>query len=484
MALFTLGGSYSHLITSNAPPTDPEATEIRQIIARGRAHVHDLGIEIDQLQRAIAALREERRDVQNRITLHVAVLSPLRIFPPEILGQIFRWSLPAPKTRTVSFTAQSPWNISRVSRGWRTVSIGSPELWSHIRVHASRTVPIQALETQLERSKPRPLSIYFSWDNTDSNIDALAILAMNSTRWEFASLIRPSGAMVMGLNTLSEREGRLPLLRKLTFKRSDDRETCTAFERAPQLTDVSIDGSHRRLLVPLAQLTRLRLQMPRNPDRLRLAVNLVNLTLGQASLSLPPPQYEPPIELPRLRMLFIADAMYLLSFVLPALEDICVKENATVLADFLDRSSCRLKNLTLIEEVSDIRPILDRAPTLRDIRLRRPLAITVALWHLTASDGGGAPPPVCPELHRITLCNIDQSDFARAVAMLNSRRHHAVSSLSLCILHLDSDSETTQCPYDFPDGQEELRSAVEWVSGKPALAMYEEWRANYPGGGK
>ncbi|KAJ7731248.1 hypothetical protein B0H16DRAFT_205178 [Mycena metata] len=433
MALFFLERPFSHLTSTNTAPTDAEISEIQQIMSRGRAHVRDLGIEIDRLARAIAALRQERRDVQNRVDLHAAILSPIRRFPAEILGQIFHWTLPSAKARFMSFTAQSPWNISRVCSRWRAICVDSPDLWSHIRIHASRIFPVAALRIQLERSKPRPISIYFSWDGTDSNIDALAVLVMSSTRWESASLIRPSGAMVLGLNTLSEREGCLPLLRELNFKRSDDRETCTAFETAPQLTDVSIDGSHRRLLVPLAQLTRLRLQMPRTPERLRLAVNLLQLTLGKASLTLPPPVYDEPIELSHLQMLFIADGRYLSSFRLPALEDICIKENAICLPAFIDRSPCRLQKITLIEELPNILEILDRAPALREIRLRHPAA--------------------------------------------SRRRRQTVALLNLCVLQLNS-GESTRCPYNITS---ELQTAVEWVSGKSAQALYDGWRADYPG---
>jgi hypothetical protein len=257
----------------------------------------------------------------------------------------------------------------------------------------------------------------------------------------------------------------------LLFKRSEDSQTCTAFENAPQLTDVRIDGSHHRLLVPFAQLTRLRVQMPRTPDRLRLAQNLVYLTLGEATMFLPPPSYPNPIELPRLRVLFIADGHYLESLLLPALQDICVKEKVAFLPPFIDRSSCRLKKLTIIEGVIDIVPILDAAPTLHEIRLRRPFVLSVLVPLLTDSSGRFT----CPELRHLTLCDIEEEEFILALELVDARRKStAFPSISLCVLDLNSESESdTGCPHNFPLAYSDLQSEVEWVSGKPAVERYE-----------
>ncbi|KAJ7817232.1 hypothetical protein B0H13DRAFT_2379797 [Mycena leptocephala] len=120
---------------------------------------------------------------------------------------------------------------------------------------------------------------------------SLGFLLDNSARWEAVSLLRPPKTTILRFNVLNALPGCLPQLHMLLFKRSEDSQTCTAFENAPQLTD-----------------------MPRNPDRLKLAQNLIHLMLGKASMSLPPPSYPNPIELPRLRVLFIADGHYNLCF--------------------------------------------------------------------------------------------------------------------------------------------------------------------------
>ncbi|KAF7347143.1 hypothetical protein MVEN_01468700 [Mycena venus] len=479
-----------HLSSTNHPPTESEAAEIRRIVHRGRVYISHLQTEINRLKDAMHAIHLECLDVQGKVDQHAAILSPLRRFPPEILGTIFQWTLPPTNSRP-AFLTQSPWNISCVCGVWRAISFASPNLWSHISIHATRNFPVNALIAQLERSKPLPLTIYFSCEGVNSNLGALGVLLDNSSRWESVSLLRPPRNTLLRFNALNELQGCLPQLRTLAFKRSDESETCTAFETAPQLVDVRIDGSHRRLLVPYAQLTRLRVQMPRTPDRLCLAQNLIQLTLGKASISLPPPSYPNPIHLPRLRVLFIADGHYLESFLLPALEDICIKENVSFLPAFIDRSACQLRKLTIIEGMIDIVPILDHAPTLLEIRLRRLFAISILVPQLAIPDDGG--PVVCPELRHLTLCDVEEEEFLLALEMVDARRKsEEFPSVSLCILDLqlnlnavDMETEAASgCPYNFPDAYSDLRTEVEWVSRKRATERYEGWKTYYPGGGR
>ncbi|KAJ7236066.1 hypothetical protein B0H12DRAFT_131725 [Mycena haematopus] len=379
------------------------------------------------------------------------------------------------------FLAQSPWSISHVCSLWRAIVLSSPDLWSRIGIHSSRTFPILALAAQLQRSQTRLLTITFSCDGLNSNMIGLALLLEQSDRWESVTLLRPPRDTILRFNTLNEFHEPVPQLHTLSFRRSDDSETCTAFERAPRLTDVRIDGSHRRLLVPYTQLVRLRVQMPRTPDRLSLAHDLIYLTLGKASVSLPPPSYPFPIQLPRLRVLCIADGHYLESLHLPALEDICVKEHVSFLPAFITRSSCRLRKLTVIEETTDIVAILDHAPTLREMRLRRLFAISVLVRHLAVPDD--STPVVCPELSHLTLCDVEQEQFLLALEMIDARRK-ANDVPSICLSIFDLQFGSDGCPYDFPPAYGDLSTEVEWVSGKRAVERYDTWRDRYPAGGK
>ncbi|KAJ6479313.1 hypothetical protein C8R47DRAFT_1322844 [Mycena vitilis] len=180
-------------------------------------------------------------------------------------------------------------------------------------------------------------------------------------RWQTVFLGTPPKSMILRFNNLNE-AGCFPHLRA-----SIDR--------------VELHGSPRRLDVPFGQLTQLRVQMPSTSDRcLRIAQDLVQLTLGKAA-HLPPPLLSHTlhaIELPRLRMLSIVlNGFDLNSFILPALEDINVEYNTRFLPDLTDRSSCRLYKLAINEAVGNISLILDRVPSIVEICVHRLYMLSV-----------------------------------------------------------------------------------------------------------
>lgn len=504
-----------HLSSTNNPPSDSETSQLRRSLDRGRVYLIHLQDEINRLQKAMDAVYMERWDIQSKVDRHAAILSPMRRLPPEILSAIFQWTLPLPNARP-AFVTQSPWNISRVCGRWRAICLASPHLWSHISIQSTRHFPSDALLAQLERSRPRPLSIHFSFEGINPNMKTLGLLLATSGRWETIWLLRPPKTTILRFNTLTSPSGRPPImLRTLTFKRSDDSETCTAFAAAPLLTDVRIDGSHRRLLVPYPQLKRLRVQMPRTPDRLVTATALTHLTLGKASASLPPPSYPTPVRLPRVRALFVADGRYLESLLLPALEDVCVQANAQFLPNFIERSECALRRLTVLEPMLDAGPVLACTPALRELRLNRLFGVGILAECLAVPEPDGPVGMVCPELRRVALCDVDEDEFRILLGLLDARKRSVERpSLSLTIFALNpensgltwnvnsllalesasasvsatptSTQEHTEPPslYPFPEAYKDLKTHVEWVVGKRAVERLEGWRTSYPGGGK
>ncbi|KAJ7871016.1 hypothetical protein B0H13DRAFT_1458000, partial [Mycena leptocephala] len=62
------------------------------------------------------------------------ILSPLRRVPPEVLAEIFSWTVPAvtntsnPDPGKVDVAA-GPWVLTYVSSLWRAVAVSNPLLW-------------------------------------------------------------------------------------------------------------------------------------------------------------------------------------------------------------------------------------------------------------------------------------------------------------------------------------------------------------------
>ncbi|KAJ7718239.1 hypothetical protein B0H16DRAFT_1247879, partial [Mycena metata] len=111
---------------TNNPPSDSETLEIRRRVHLGRAHVSELENEIGRLHKSLASLQQECRDVKHHISRYTAVVSPLRRFPPEILTEIFHWTL---SIKGDAGTLPS-WNLSHVCGRWRVICLSSPRLWS------------------------------------------------------------------------------------------------------------------------------------------------------------------------------------------------------------------------------------------------------------------------------------------------------------------------------------------------------------------
>ncbi|KAK7031822.1 hypothetical protein R3P38DRAFT_2925787 [Favolaschia claudopus] len=92
--------------------------------------------------------------------------------PPELLLQIFSWTLPSILTvhRHGSLNlADSSWVLCHVCSRWRAVALSSPSLWSLIAVNYGGLgyeevfpYPVSLLQAQLSRSRAKKLHFYGS----------------------------------------------------------------------------------------------------------------------------------------------------------------------------------------------------------------------------------------------------------------------------------------------------------------------------------
>ncbi|KAJ7753135.1 hypothetical protein DFH07DRAFT_709866, partial [Mycena maculata] len=96
--------------------------------------------EISRLQDRLKLLEEQRASVSTYRAQNVVILSPLRRMPPEVLGQIFLWTLTSDVARNwCNFsTKDSPWVLTQISSHWRSISILIPSLWSRINLDYGR----------------------------------------------------------------------------------------------------------------------------------------------------------------------------------------------------------------------------------------------------------------------------------------------------------------------------------------------------------
>ncbi|KAJ7114029.1 hypothetical protein C8R44DRAFT_549326, partial [Mycena epipterygia] len=103
---------------------------IQSIVSTSGSRLAYLETEISRLQERLKELEEERASLASYRAEH-AILSPLRRIPPEVLGEIFVWTLPDALNAGRDLK-DSPWLLTHISRRWRETVLSTPSLWSFI----------------------------------------------------------------------------------------------------------------------------------------------------------------------------------------------------------------------------------------------------------------------------------------------------------------------------------------------------------------
>ncbi|KAJ7654663.1 hypothetical protein DFH06DRAFT_518732 [Mycena polygramma] len=334
----TPGTRHHVLLNSNEPPLDSDIPIVETVILDAGAWLGFLNKEIERLEERQKELQAERvslysYEAQNRI-----ILSPLRRMPPEILEEIFSWTL-APAANAIQHRryrpTESPWVLTHVSRGWRAAAVSNPSLWSLVAISyqpsplvSSPSYPLPMIETHISRAYTLKIHFY-GCQTSDPNpqIESFKCLAKHALRWEELSLGLTSSLYPL----LDGLRGRVPLLRRLAIEWDGEEsqqavDSIDCFESAPSLADLSIANEYRFIpvSVPTWQLTRYELDAPWDIHRsvLKLVKNLVEarivIDLGDNGWRVPGDN----IELLYLRRLYVSDPFVLTFLEFPLLEEI------------------------------------------------------------------------------------------------------------------------------------------------------------------
>ncbi|KAJ7173369.1 hypothetical protein C8R46DRAFT_113852 [Mycena filopes] len=250
------------LLHSNDVPLEGEAAAIGAELATLDDRLHILDDESLRLREELGRLEEERVLVSKHRTQNGSILSAIRRMPPEILGQIFSWTLPgtAESLRTVVHLKESPWTLSHVSRYWRAVALSESSLWSTVALDYDRAplYPLSMIETQVARATKLKVHFYgCEAFDTVLQIETFQFLAQYAPRWEELSLaLAPHIAPL-----LSALRDRVPLLRIFFLQwewqnaLTIDRVDC--FQNAPSLVRAWVSSHFQSIpvLFPAHHLT-------------------------------------------------------------------------------------------------------------------------------------------------------------------------------------------------------------------------------------
>ncbi|KAJ7639426.1 hypothetical protein FB45DRAFT_905571 [Roridomyces roridus] len=456
------------LAKSNEAPSSSEITFIRAVESETTARLTRLEDEILRLRHRLDELQAERDQLSAYHSQNLSILSPLRRLPPEVLAEIFSWSLPAIREMagTTSDLKKSPWVLAQVNRRWREVSLSTPLLWSTVCVSymgldASGFPPPEMIQAQIDRVG-QTLKIHFSASEScvpDEQHDMFELLSAHSARWEDLD-IQLNAALFPRLAAL---RGRLPSLRRLWIQwdnaDSDDEQTgvgsIKCFETASSLVDVGVKSESRfiPILLPAYQLTSYRLHGPWEMHErvLKLAPNLVEARVIIAFDSSEwPNAINSAIDLPHLRRLYTTHVEVLDHLRTPALSEIAFwldhdqihqEDPFDRLDAFFVRSSCTPQQLCLkgFPDASTTAEILKKYPSITsfvliinsfdDEDVGQDVLVNAVDTHLTMLTLGND--PISPHLRSISFATTQSIpiDYPLFLKMLQSRRRNPYSAL-------------------------------------------------------
>ncbi|KAJ7498148.1 hypothetical protein B0H11DRAFT_1998885 [Mycena galericulata] len=267
MATEIASGSRPHaLLHSNEVPLESEIPFFRAAVSQTTARLARLDAEIVRLQARLGELEGERTTLAGYRAQNKAVLSPLRRLPPEVLGEVFSWTLPplreALRRGRMNIEQSCPWVLTRVSRRWRTVCIATPGLWADITLDysldATEVYPVAAVKTQLARARGLVRVHFYGNEESECRpqVEMFRYLAEEAGRWEELSLTLTPDLLPL----MAGLRNRVRALRRLWLQYTGERvetEPIDCFNASVDLLHVGVCRRNvsPQVLFPAQQLT-------------------------------------------------------------------------------------------------------------------------------------------------------------------------------------------------------------------------------------
>ncbi|KAJ6475910.1 hypothetical protein DFH09DRAFT_1056851 [Mycena vulgaris] len=227
-----MSSPFTWKLGTNYCPQDAEITEIKALIVEPGLRLKCLDDEITDLQQALDKLKEEHSRLGTYIEGHMALISPARRLPLDIIQEIFLACIPTHRNCVMSAT-EAPVLLGLICSSWRTISLLTPRLWSslHIAVPSHQgsfgltlyeeklSQRLATTKTWLARSGSCALSIllqgpyYAVGASTSTQILLLQALLSLSSRWEHIEFTVPHSVLA-ALSHLTEAD--VPTLTSIT----------------------------------------------------------------------------------------------------------------------------------------------------------------------------------------------------------------------------------------------------------------------------
>lgn len=265
---------FHDVLHTNYAASATETQAIHALLAASFDELSNLAEEIDSAQKTLDRLVSRHTLLKAHVDAHLALTSPFRRLPPEILSEIFIQCLPTDRNPTRSLT-EAPLLLTMISKDLRELALSIPQLWTNIHVHlpqcpSNGQVDVdemdalihrrrEGIEAWLNRSRCLPLSISvhlsgygrLTGSDSASHISFLKSIVAFAPRWKRIQL-HLSSFFVNLLNTLVNdlKPEDVPWLESVEIFYNSGVEN----GRASAGVYPSYTGNHKPPLIPLNDL--------------------------------------------------------------------------------------------------------------------------------------------------------------------------------------------------------------------------------------
>ncbi|KAJ7253553.1 hypothetical protein C8J57DRAFT_626486 [Mycena rebaudengoi] len=118
---------FRHMLNTNIIPDDAECQQIRDFLVDPRREAAQLAEQIARMQKVLEDLTRKRDDLTEFINAHLALVSPARRLPDDIVREIFVASLPAGRNCAIS-AQESPLLLCTICQSWRSLALSMPRI--------------------------------------------------------------------------------------------------------------------------------------------------------------------------------------------------------------------------------------------------------------------------------------------------------------------------------------------------------------------
>ncbi|KAJ7025182.1 hypothetical protein C8F04DRAFT_1129525 [Mycena alexandri] len=194
--------SVEHLkirLATNYLPTAIEHKQVKEFSVNAAVAISKASARVQEDRRCLVESETGHSALCDILDPYLALLSPIRTLPPEILQEIFTACMPT-RHDAVMHSSQMPLVLGTVCRMWRSLSLSTPALWSsiHVVVPAADDVAsalvrerCDALRLWLNRSGDCPLfiSVFVPFGFEQNVRPFVDVIVPYSHRWKSLKLL-------------------------------------------------------------------------------------------------------------------------------------------------------------------------------------------------------------------------------------------------------------------------------------------------------